>query len=213
MPARGRPGWAGASTHGRPAPSGPVSDGLRHPGEWPACLLRTGGCSLCIASHTCARLRPKSRALRQAHASVWRPLPAQAWGAASARSLDQAAPLRRLPGAGRACDQRAGLRRGAPVTAPKLTKRADVARNTRRAQPLSARSWPRNAVANGADVSMSAAGTCPRAQRLVGASMEALAKPTTLGQKHAVVAALKSRAVRGLGGGQRSRARAPSGRA
>ncbi len=85
-----------------------------------------------------------------------------------------------------ACSRRArrAPARRAPVTAPKLTKRADVARNTRRAQPLSARSCPRNAVANGADVSISAAGTCPRAQRLAGGSLEAVATPS---QHHATV--------------------------
>jgi len=100
-----------------------------------------------------------------------------------------------------------GSGRRAPVTAPKLTKRADVARNTRRAQPLSARSWPRNAVANGADVSMSAVGTCPRVQRLAGAPVEALAT------HHVAVSRCQEQ---GRAGSQRRAAqqrRAPSGRA
>ena len=47
-----------------------------------------------------------------------------------------------------------------PVTAPKLTKRAEVTRNVRRTAPLSGRTMSRNATENGADVLMSAVGTC-----------------------------------------------------
>jgi len=88
MPARGRPGWAGPRMCAAPAPIGPISAGLRRPGERPACLLRTGGCSLRTSSQMCS----------------------VAPGAASPRPLDQAAPLLRVPGAGRACEGRAGLR-------------------------------------------------------------------------------------------------------
>ena len=48
----------------------------------------------------------------------------------------------------------------APVTAPKLTKRAEVTRNTRRAAPLSGRTMSRNATENGADALICAVGTC-----------------------------------------------------
>ena len=79
-------------------------------------------------------------------------------------------------GAGRR--ERYGRRPRSPVTAPKLTKRADVVRITRRTALLSARSSPRNAVAKGADVFIAGVGTCHASVlSLVGCGVDHAAKP------------------------------------
>lgn len=74
-----------------------------------------------------------------------------------------------VPMGARRKGRRYGRRLPMPVTAPKLTKRADVVRNTRRTALLSARSSPRNAVAKGADVFIAGVGTCRASVLSLGA--------------------------------------------